>query len=159
MIVTSAQIDVSYSQLAVFWSSLAQPFNDWTQRHVEQGFSWRPGSVSFKTLVETGLHRVQVDVVDRLGAISEGAVRVIDVPFEVPADGNIDIASISDAVPLSLPAGLYSLRCEFFSDALEMRQVRLVFAKADEPKFSVVRADDELVLERELLTTAEPAAS
>ena len=48
-------IDVSYSQIAVFNSELENPFNDWTDQHVLQGFSWREESGSFKTLVfETG---------------------------------------------------------------------------------------------------------
>lgn len=154
----SLDLDVSYSQLSVFWSSLQQPFNDWTQKHVDQGFAWRPGSVSFRTLVEAGLHSVQVDIDDHAGPVSQNAVRVIEVPFKVPPDGNIEIASISDSIPLSLPAGGYSLRCEFMEpDAGNAQHVRLIFARADDQHFAVVRADNRLVVGHELLTTAEAA--
>jgi hypothetical protein len=55
-------IEILYRQIAVFRSRLEHPFNDWTPRHVKQGFSWRPGSVSFATLVESGPHSVEVRV-------------------------------------------------------------------------------------------------
>lgn len=160
MVVTSLKIDVSYSQLAVFWSSLQQPFNHWTQRHVDQGFAWRPGSVSFRTLVEAGAHSVQIDVADHVDSVSANAVRVIEVPFEVPVEGDIEVASIADSIPLSLPSGRYSLRCEFLgADEGGTQLVRLVFAISDDQRFAIVRADDKLVVEQELLTTAEAATS
>lgn len=112
MAMISIQMNVSYSQLAIFCSSLSQPFNDWEQRHVDQGFAWRLGSVSFRTLTEFGIHLIEVNVVDVFDSVSTAAVRVIDVPFEIPVSGDVEIASISDSVPLSLPSGQYCLRCE-----------------------------------------------
>lgn len=155
---TTFNIDVSYSQIAVFLSSLQQPFNDWTQRHVDQGFAWRPGSVSFRTLVESGTHLVQLEVADHAGPVDAAVVRAIEVPFEVPAGGDIEVSSISDSVPLSLPPGHYSLRCEFLEYGNEgIQHVRLVFAKADVLHFAVLRADDKLTIGQELVTTAEAA--
>jgi len=160
MVTTNFLIDVSYSQISVFWSSLQQPFNDWTQRHVDQGFVWRKGSVSFRTLVEYGSHLVQLDIVDHAGSVSADVFRAIEVPFEVPSEGNIEIASISDFMPLTLPPGDYSLRCEFFGYSNEgVQLMRLVFAKEDVPCFNVLRSDDELTLGQELLTSAEAAIS
>jgi hypothetical protein len=155
---TKVCLEVSYAQLAVFASSLNQPFNDWTDRHVSQGFAWRPGSVSFRSMVEAGQHSVEINVADHVGAVHPDAVRVVDVPFEIPADGAVEVGSIMESVPLSLPAGSFLLRCEFLqppSDACE--RVRLTFAKQDAPRFAVVRADPELWLSGELLTTAQPA--
>lgn len=155
---TTFDLYVSYSQIAIFWASLQQPFNLWTKRHVDQGFAWRPGSVSFGTLVESGTHSVQLEITDHAGPLSATAVRAIEVPFEVPTDGNIEVASISDSMPLSLPVGNYSLRCEFFaSNDTGVARVRLVFATVDVQHFAVIRQDDQLVIEGELLTIAEPA--
>ncbi len=109
MAVSSFDLNVSYGQLAIFWSTLPQPFNDWTDQHVGQGFAWRPGSASFRTLIESGIHTVDVNLVDQALPVSSDAVRVIEVPFDVPADGAIEVASISDSVPLTLPAGMYQL--------------------------------------------------
>ena len=155
---STVKVDVSYSQLAVYASALQQPFNDWTDRHVAQGFAWRLGSVSFRTMVEDGSHLVEIDITDHVGAIHPDAVRVIDTPFEVPEDGKIEIGSIYDAVTLSLPAGSFLLRCEFLQTAGgDGERVHLTFARKDAPRFAVVRADESLSTNGELLTTAHAA--
>ncbi len=155
---TKIDLEVSYSQLAIFASSLQQPFNDWTDRHVAQGFAWRPGSVSFRSMVEAGQHSVEINVADHVSDVHLEAVRVVEVPFEVPADGEVEIGSISETVPLSLPAGWFRLRCEFLKPAgPDGERVRLTFARKDVPRFAVIRADSELSVEGELLTTAHPA--
>jgi hypothetical protein len=147
-----------YGQLAVFWASLQQPFNDWSQKHVNQGFAWRQGSASFRTLEESGEHAVKVEVFDLPTAVSDNAVRVVEVPFEVPADGKIEVASIGDSFQLTLPVGLYSLRCEFFPKSHnKCLPVKLVFSRSDSPVFKIIRADAELVIEGPLLTEAIPA--
>lgn len=158
MMATTIGLEVSYGQLAIFASSLKQPFNDWTDQHVSQGFAWRPGSVSFRCMVEAGQHVIEIEVVNHVGAVHPDAARVIEVPFEIPADGAVEVASIAETVPLSLPAGSFLLRCEFLEppDAAGER-VRLIFAKKDAPRFAVVRADPELSASGELLMTAQPA--
>jgi hypothetical protein len=155
---TTVGLEVSYGQLAVFAGSLQQPFNDWTDQHVSQGFAWRPGSVSFRSMVEAGRHSIEIDVANHLGAVHPDAVRVIEVPFGVPADGAVEIGSIAETVPLSLPAGTFLLRCEFLQPAGgACERVRLTFARKDAPRFAIVRADPELSVDGDLLTTAQPA--
>jgi hypothetical protein len=156
---TVVGLNVSYSQLAIFSSGLAQPFNDWTEKHFAQGFAWRPGSVSFRTIVEAGEHSVEIDVVERVDPIGTDVVRAIEVPFEVPPDGAVEIASISDAVALSLPARQFLLRCEFpRSNDGGAQRVRLYFSTKDTPRFAVVKADAALNAAGELLTTANAAS-
>ena len=156
--VTTVSLEVSYGQLAVFASSLNQPFNDWTNQHVSQGFAWRPGSVSFRSMVEAGRHSIEIDVIDHVGIVHRDAIRVIEVPFEIPANGALEVGSIEETVPLLLPAGSFLLRCEFLQPAgAEGERVRLTFAKKDAPRFEVVLADSELSVNGELLTTAQPA--
>src|SRR5262245_18641170 len=131
MATSTVTVYVSYAQIAVFASNLQQPFNDWTDKHFAQGFTWRPGSVSFRTLTEAGSHFVQIDVTDHAGAVSADAVRVTEVPFEVPRDGVVEVASISDSASLTLPAGTFLLRCEFLKPDKDCERVHLVFAKKD----------------------------
>lgn len=151
-------LEVSYSQIAVFVTGLSHPFNDWTDLHVAQGFAWRPGSVSFRTISEDGTHSIEVDVVDWLGVVHPDAVRVIEVPFNVPDDGAIEVGSIGETVPITLPSGQFLLRSEFFGRTVDERwRVRLVFARKDIPRFAVVRADSELSFSGELITFAQPA--
>ena len=149
---------VSHAQLAVFRSDLQNPFNDWIDQHVAQGFAWRPGSVSFRSLVESGMHSVSVEIVDRLCSLDAAVVRAIDVPFDVPESGCIEVSSISDSIPLALAPGSYLLRCEFHAPGLDGNEhVRLVFSKGDPVGFSITRADPDLDAGKELLTTAEQA--
>ncbi|MGO9005596.1 MAG: competence protein ComJ [Beijerinckiaceae bacterium] len=157
MTVTSTQLFVTHGQVAVFDSALEQPFNDWDDAHFKQGFSWRPGSVSFLTLDEGGKFTVEIAIAESIG-ISPEAIRVIETPFEVPASGSIEIASISGSVPLTVPPGMYSLRYECFpiSDDSEGK-VRFVFTRTDSPSFKILRADAAITAGEHLLTSASPA--
>lgn len=158
MAATAFCIEVSYGQLAIFVSSLPRPFNDWTDRHVAQGFAWRSGSVSFRSILESGRHSVEIDFTDHVGAVHPEAVRAVEVPFKVPDDGAIEIGSISETVPLSAPAGSFLLRCEFLQPAGgDGGRARLTFASRDTPRFAIILADPELSIDGELLTTAQPA--
>ncbi|WBL64725.1 competence protein ComJ [Thauera sp. WB-2] len=155
---TTISFEVAYSQLVVFASALQLPFNDWTDRHVSQGFAWRPGSVSFRSMNEAGRHSVEIIVTDHVGAVHPKALRAVEVPFDIPADGAVEVGSIVETIPLSLPAGSYLLRCEFLQpEGTDSTRVRLTFGKWDAPHFAIVRADPELSVEGELLTTAQPA--
>jgi hypothetical protein len=151
-------LEVSYGQLAVFASSLIDPFNDWTDRHVAQGFAWRPGSVSFRTIAENAQHSVTVEVVDTLASLDSEAVRVFEVPFEVPSDGVVEIGSVGETVLLNLAPAPYLLRCEFLMPTADgLGHVRLVFARRESSRFAIVRADAAIRADCELLTTAEAA--
>lgn len=100
------EIDVTYGQLAVFQAGLVNPFNDWTDDHVNQGFTWRDGSVSFGALSGDGYSQVHVKTTD-IVAIDD-AVRAIIVPFEVKL-GGVEVGSISETVVIEIPAGHYGL--------------------------------------------------
>jgi hypothetical protein len=158
MTFTEFPLMIFYSQLSVFDRSLDRPFNDWTDRHVAQGFSWRPGSVAFGTIEEGGRHIVTVGVGWGSEEPAVDAIRVIDVPFEVPKAGVIEVASISGGVPLRLPAGTYQLRFECFDQGNSSTpRIRLSFWREGKPQFKLVRADSELSPRGDLLLTASPA--
>lgn len=151
-------LEVSYSQVTVFDSSLERPFSFWTEKHVSQGFAWRPGSASFRTIEESGLHSMEIIVSNDDPEISADAQRVIEVPFEIPSSGEIEVAGISDNRALSLPPGTYALRFECSSDEnTSSGKIRFIFIKSINPKFRLLRDDSDLSCERELLLTATPA--
>ena len=150
---------VSYAQIIVFDTALDNPFNDWTVRHTAQGFAWRPGSVSFGTVEEGGVHGITISEKLTLESTpSSTAVRIIDVPFQVPSGGQVGLASISDHAELNLRAGLYQLRYECWQ-ANEPRatKMRLLFCQSEAPLFRIVRADADLHPEQTLLLTTSPA--
>ena len=149
---------VSFAQFAIFDSKMAKPFSIWTETHVAQGFAWRPGSASFRTMGQEGKHYVEVIFVDSLGKPDSGAIRVVDVPFVVPMHKSLEIASISEGFTFVGVDGRYLLRCEIMGPKLGYDgAVRLLFSKNGEPQFRIVRPEVGEVLGRDLLTTAQPA--
>lgn len=103
---------------------------------MDQGFSWRPGSACFGTPGEEGHHLIELEVSVQPIEVSAAAIRVIEVPFDVPTDGNIEIASISSSTPISLAAGAYTLLRELFGrDQNEVFPVRLIFMSSDSHEF------------------------
>jgi hypothetical protein len=75
-----------FGTLAIFQPGLAYPFNDWNSRHGSQGFSWRPGSVSFLAVDADDPTPVFVEIRESYTPAAE-AFRVIKVPFEVDSRG------------------------------------------------------------------------
>lgn len=150
------QIYVSYSQICIFLSSLSQPFNDWSERNFSQGFSWRPGSSSFRALVEEGDHKINFFINEPIPEMDENVVRAFKVPFET-MDGKIEIASISDSTHIELPNGKYSLQVEFLNpeeDSAPEINIRMNKGKSE---FFILKADEEVILEGNLDLMATPA--
>ena len=149
-------LDISYAQLAVFQSALAEPFNDWTDAYLAQGFAWRPGSVSFATVEPSG--PIEVEVVRGAPALeSSSASRIIAVPFSIAEDEAVDVASIGDGEVLTLPAGSYRLTFEHGLLEDGSMWCRLSFESVSgEVKPKVARAGD-LVPNDRLLMDASPA--
>ena len=150
-------VDISYGQLCVFDAKLGNPFNDWTPVHVAQGFAWRPGSVSFATLESTGLLSVEVVRVVGDPSIPTDAVRVISVPFTVPAHSRIVVASIDSESSLELPAGDYELTFAHGATARSLCAVLSFRVTNTEVQPRIARADPGLAPPDELLMTARPA--
>ena len=134
---------VSYSQLAVFDPSLQNPFNDWEPVHVSQGFSWRPQSVSFRTLEETGRMTLDVQISDRIELLDR-SIRAIQVPFEVGASGVVEVASITDGTVVEIPTNDYALIFEHGLDDRQLMWSRISFVPTKQARFQVLRKDPEL---------------
>lgn len=150
------KIYLSYSQLCVFLSSLSHPFNDWSDRNFSQGFSWRSGSASFRALLEDGDHQINLFIDEHVPDIAQNVVRAFKVPFEA-LDGSIEIASISDSIPLEIPVGQYVLQIEFL--AVETDRVPEVNIRLNKGscRFEILRADEEVSFDGELDIEANPA--
>jgi hypothetical protein len=134
------EIDVSFTQLAVFNSLLEDPFNDWSDSQVEQGYAWRPESVSFRTL-EDGPHKVEVIISDDLPNPTLDVVRAITVPLRITGH-DIEIASISDGELIPADPGEYQLLCEFIGKRLDgTRRVRITLRRSAAETFAVLVAD------------------
>jgi hypothetical protein len=180
----SARLSISYRTLAVFRPDLEPypPFNDWTPTHVDQGFSWRPGSVSFQAIDPMDMLGPEetADADEALGRDDDDwegptvlvqlrpthtpepdAVRIITVPFDVYDGGVVVTSPFADDWDLDMPAGQYAL---FFSiepdiggDPREPWRYRLTFVPVAEPTApEILRADWELRPPKQLLMHAVP---
>ncbi len=155
---TTFQLEVSHAQLAVFDSRLAEPFNDWTDAHVGQGFSWRPGSVSFATLEPSGPITVTVARSAPPAATDEGLARAIRVPFTVPPHGEVEVATVSRSVIVQLAEGEYALIFRHGRTSDGAMWAALAFEPETLPvKAEILRADAALTPPANLLMTAHPA--
>lgn len=150
---TSFTVQVAYSQLAVFNGKMDKPLNKWTHHHVRQGFSWRKGSVSFKTLEEDCELSIQLNLVDKFPPINQKSAQVIEVPFAVGTYG-IEIGSVTASEAVSIPEGNYELRIELLDGS---RFALLWFSSKEEMKFNVVKLHQSSELPTDLILTAEPA--
>ena len=151
-------LEVSYAQLAVFDSRLASPFNDWSDVHVDQGFSWRPGSVSFATLEPGGPITVTVTRSAPTLLPDEAVERAIVVPFTVPPHGEVEIATIASSVPIQLSEGEYALTFRHGRSLTGAMWATLTFESAAAPvKAEILHADATLRPPAEFVMTADPA--
>ncbi|SFT02384.1 competence protein ComJ [Marininema halotolerans] len=148
-------LDISFSQLCVFRADLKNPFNDWVDEHVEQGFSWRPGSVSFAALSDWECDII-VSVKNEM-QLNDDCVRSIVVPFYVDNE-EVAVSSImSEEYIFKVPKGVYEL--SFHATPLEVSEedglfrvrYELIFIKSDLPKPRILIADDELKPPKEFL--------
>jgi hypothetical protein len=150
-------LEVSYAQLAVFDARLANPFNDWSDEHVSQGFSWRPGSVSFATLDPDGTINVDVSRA-KASPSGDSPARAIQVPFRVPSHGEIEVATISDSFSLELAAGEYALTFAHGRSPSGQMWATLNFGPVEVTvRAHIIVADDEMKPPAELVMTAVPA--
>lgn len=143
-------LTISYRQIAVFDATLDEPFNDWQPQHIQQGFAWRPGSVSFSTLLDTG----EVDIHINIGAVDvdEPSECLIEVPFTVPEHGQLSVASIMDEQELELQPGDYQLVYNASG-----HRVSLSFVPSGEHAFRIHKQDDAAKSLTVLSTQAQPA--
>jgi len=148
------ETEIFYSQIALFQYGLDNPFNDWNETHVNQGFSWRDGSVSFGTLSNDGDCKITVKLTKKI-EIDDDVIRAIVVPFKV-GKGGIEIGSVMETVAIDIPEGNYEILFTAKS-ANGTEHYTFSFIESENPTARVLRADDELNLPDNLLMEANPA--
>ena len=120
-----------------------------------QGFAWRPGSVSFKTLEEDGDLRVYVRVRDILDVIRKDTIIAIRVPFFAKSD-LIEIASITDGFNIQVYSKKLFLYFENGEDENGMWCL-LTFVKKYDPQPEILLCDDNLRPGKILIMEVDPA--
>ncbi|MDF2648872.1 MAG: competence protein [Paenibacillus sp.] len=151
---------VSYSQIAVYNKNMENPFSNWTEHHIKQGFAWREGTVSFCTLDDV-MSEIEVSIEVKVSQIEE-SIRSIVVPFEVKTEG-ITISSIlSKQYDYEIPKGLYELLFQAIPlKAVENGKPKVRYAfhfvACHNPNPIILKNDEELSPKIPLHMIAEPA--
>lgn len=150
-------LELAWSQISIFDANLVDPFNDWNEIHLAQGFTWRAGSVSFKLPVRNGNIQVQVELVDHL-AVDPSARWAIVVPFITWA-GVIEISSITQSELIEVDSGHYGLLYQSgVRDGRPWVSLSLMPAGRVPVEPTILRSDEELTPSLPLLMEAQPAA-
>ncbi|MGZ3275719.1 MAG: competence protein ComJ [Caulobacteraceae bacterium] len=148
------QLSLSHNQLCVFDPSLDAPFNDWTDAHFAQGFSWRPGSVSFAVDDDHASAIVDVTCSESPPDLA-GAESAIRVPFHVAESGQVEVGSILGGAEASLPPGSYALH--FLAPQKPDMPFKLVFVPSSEVEPLVLRGGSRAQVQDRYLMIATPA--
>jgi Competence protein J (ComJ) len=134
---------------------------DWTEQHVNQGFSWRAGAVSFSVASDRAISAtVRVEVCDSYTP-AEHVLRLIRVPFEVGA-GGVDVGSpLGTQETLPIASGQCALYFGIEPDRAERPQhpwmYHFTFVPATEPvQPAILVADASLAPPHPLVMHAEP---
>jgi len=154
LLVPRFELTISYAQIAIFHAGLENPFNDWNETRVDQGFSWRPESVSFATLEESGKTRIYVKTARREFALRSDTVRAIEVPFTVPGSNLVEVAGITESKVIEINSGSYALMFETGFDDAQLMWCAFTFQKSNRPIAKILRADPELNPPKDLLLSA-----
>jgi hypothetical protein len=150
----SFETEILYSQIALFQYGIDNPFNDWNETHINQGFSWRDGSVSFGTLSSDIDCKITVNLTEKI-EIEQEIIRAIVVPFKVEK-GGIEIGSVMETITIDIPEGTYEVL--FTAKSLNSTEYyTFSFIENENPNAKVLKADDELNLPDNLLMEATPA--
>jgi len=151
----SFTLEITYSQVAVFNHLMDRPFNNWTEEHFDQGFVWRPQSVSFRTPMKHGLAAVNVVIGDQR-TLRPDASLAISVPFENP-DGQVEVASVfKGEVVEGIESGSYELLFSMGGTAAKS-WADFLFIPGKIARPEIVKPHPMLRTPKELLLTAEPA--
>lgn len=150
-------LDISYSQLVVFQKGIENPFNDWENTHVDQGFAWRPGSVSFGSLLADEESLIQINTKSQVG-ISKNSIRAIVVPFEI-TDNCIIVGSFTQEIEVNVLNGTYELVFNVIprNSKHKFNKYELSFIEHKNPKARILLADKMLNPPEQLLMEAKPA--
>jgi hypothetical protein len=139
----------AHSTLTVYNSDMDWPCNRWTERHINQGFSWREGCVAFATLGSMGID-VEVWLADEIEVLPQ-TERCILIPFVVNQGGEIGVDGSCGSHRLPIPSGPYDLLFEngmhYDRDQTEQDEefglrdmwCRLTFIPSQQPRAEILK--------------------
>ena len=163
------ELAITHTQLIIH-DQQHRESNDWTQDHVNQGFTYREGNVAFGVPDHDGMTYVEALLVDDYPPLTDNVIRAIKVPFH--ASSNVIVATIMDEVETDIEQGFYSLQFRMINlDLLPVKEdyfslyIQLLFKKiAPLPliddtypyeTFAILRKSDEITVDAVITTKAD----
>ena len=149
----------SYGQFIVYDDGEALPACLWKQAHVNQGFARRESTVCFRTLLEFGL--ADLNVVIGCFNLDRAYERIIAVPVRVTT-GRVMVEGpeeIKFRPPIALAAGNYRVVAAQLVKSETEEAIDVYFEALQQPlrQSQIILADEDLLVEGDLLETAEIA--
>lgn len=136
------ELDLSYKQFCIFTAGLENPFNDWTDIQVQQGFSIRKNSISIMTISSEGILQIEILYEDKF---LEKAKRIIEFEFEVE-NKCVEIATIVNSFKIQIKNGIYKIRVQIWSEYEGKDVCCITFLKNNQkeelPRY--IKYDDEI---------------
>jgi hypothetical protein len=146
----SFELLAAFSAIAVYDPLLAVPYNNWSKQHVQQGFTWQPGSVSFATIGSVEV-ATEIWLSNTLELLVE-TQRAVQVPFSVGEQNQIGVAGIGGIDKIvEVPSGTYNVlfengfrydvECDEEDDELGLRPMwcRITFVASQSPQAAILR--------------------
>ncbi len=149
-------LTVLYTQVVVHVAGLDRPGLLWTDDHVAQGFAWAEGIASFGVPDHDGECELQVETAEAV-SVDPQALWALRVPFRVPSTTPLQIGTITDMRPVTVPPHEYSLVFQAFAGRTEAIAyiLRMSFAKDAHPDFEILKKGDGLTTDKVLRRDAE----
>ena len=157
-------ITVLYTQVNVFRREEPN-FNLWTNEHVEQGVAWREGHASFgvpdhdgRCLLEWGAPDGVPEILPDVSRLE----RIIAVPLSVGHAG-ASIATVGEEIDTGMAPGTYQVRFALEPDvawegATYAYRIVVLFERADQPEFVILKPGEDMTADAITLRTAEPTS-
>lgn len=149
-----------YSVIALYDFGLDKdPVTSWTDRHVRQGFSWSPQSVSFGLLSDIGEIHIEVYVENELIRFRDDCLRSIITPFELKKSNKVVFSDLGNDEVIEMKKENYQVMFStgWIDRSDDSQWVEFCFVASHEMKFEIPIIDDALSPEYPLLTDAPPA--
>lgn len=136
------ELNLTYKQFCIFNCDLENPFNNWNDVHVQQGFVVRENSISVMTISTEGI--LCIDILSE-NILIDKAKRIIEFDFIV-MNNCVEIATITDCFQIKVIDGHYKIRVQLYSEYDGKDICYITFLKKQEkeelPKY--IKYDSEI---------------
>lgn len=134
---------IEYTQVLVYNKNHPSPGLIWTNEHVQQGFAWSEGLVSFGVPDHDDECRLQVILSDDTELSHVDVIWAVQVPYVVTEP--LQIGTVFDTQEVNIPAGNYNLIFEALKADEEYSYIlRLRFVKTKDTAFVILKQGGDI---------------